>query len=524
MEKKRRKRKSAKRKKQLQLRAGIITGAVVFFIYLAGSIYYNGHFYQGTTINGVKCSNMSVDKAESVISTEVREYVLTIEERNDITEQIKGSDIGLKIYFDGGLDSLKNKQNGFLWPIGIFTKHDYEIGTMLDYDKDLLESFFNYLSCFDEENVVAPQDAHISEYENGGYHVAEAEQGNLVKKDEFYEVVKNKILAMEDKVSIEDEGLYEAPSMQADNEALSAAVNRMNHLVSSQITYEFDDNKEVVDGERIHNWITVDENYNVTLDEAKVKEFIDYIGKTYNTFGQVRTLKTSYGKTIDISGGDYGWWLDRTSEQKELVAAIEEGTQGAREPVYFQTANHYGKDDVGDTYVEINLTAQHLFFYKDGELVVESDFVSGNLKKNYGTPVGTYPIQYRQRNATLVGEDYETPVNYWMPFNGNIGLHDAPWRSDFGKDIYLTSGSHGCINLPPSVAKTIYEGIARGVGVYVYELAGTENYTITPNNSITGNGVTTGDSIPQSNTTGDSTTQNNGAQSNTNPNSTTQTN
>lgn len=524
MDKKRKKRKSAKRVKQLQLRAGIITGAVVLIIYLAGSFYYSGHFYQGTIINGVKCSNMSVEKAENVISTEVREYVLTIEERNDITEQIKGSDIGLKIYFDGGLDGLKEKQNSFLWPIGIFTKHNYEIGTMLDYDKDLMESFYNYLNCFDENNVVAPQDAHISEYEEGGYRVVEAEQGNLVKKDEFYEVVKNKVLAMESTVSIEEEGCYEAPSLLADNEALSNAVDRMNHLVSSQITYDFEDDKEVVDGEKIHNWIIVDEDYNVTLDETKVKEFVDYIGKTYNTFGQVRTLKTSYGKTIEISGGDYGWWLDRSSELKELVEAIEEGTQGVREPVYFQTASHYGKDDVGSTYVEINLTAQHLFFYKDGELVVESDLVSGNLKKNYGTPVGTYPIQYRQRNATLVGEDYETPVSYWMPFNGNIGLHDAPWRSTFGKDIYLTSGSHGCINLPPSVAKTIYEGIARGVGVYVYELSGTENYTVTPNSTITLPGITTQDEETQDEATQDSTIQNNITPDNATPDATTQTN
>lgn len=448
---------------------------------------------------------------------------MTIKERNDISEQIKGSDIGLKIYFDGGLDSLKKRQNALFWPISLFKKHDYKIGTMLDYDEDLLDSFYNYLQCFDEDKIVPPQDAHISEYENGAYHVADAEQGNLVKKEEFYEILKEKILAMESSVSIEEEGCYEVPALMADNEDLQKAVDRLNHLVSSQIIYEFDNDKEVVDGERIHNWVTVDENYNVSLDETKVKEFIDYIGKKYNTFGQVRTLKTSYGKTIEISGGDYGYWLDRSSEQKELMAAIEEGTNGVREPVYFQTAAHYGKDDVGDTYVEINLTAQHLFFYKDGELMVESDLVSGNIKKEYGTPVGTYPIQYRQRNATLVGEDYETPVSYWMPFNGNIGLHDAPWRRDFGKNIYMTNGSHGCINLPPSVAKTIYEGVARGVGVYVYELLGTENYTVNPN-TTNQTGTTTQDGLPQSDSTQSNTTQEGTTPNNTEQDSTTQTN
>lgn len=523
MVKKRKKRRGSKKVKQLQMRAGVITGAAVVLIYIVGAFYYNWHFYQGTTINGVKSSNMTVEKAENVISKEVREYSLTIKERNDVTEQIKGSDIGLKIYFDGGLDSLKKRQSGLLWPISLFKKYDYQIGTMLDYDKDLLDSFYNYLQCFDEDKIVLPQDAHISEYENGSYHVADAEQGNLVKKEEFYEILKEKILAMEESVSIEEEGCYEAPALMADNESLQSAVDRLNHLVSSEIIYEFDNEKEVVDGEQIHNWVTVDENYNVSLDETKVKEFIDYIGKTYNTFGQVRTLKTSYGKTIEISGGDYGYWLDRNTEQKELIAAIEEGTKGVREPVYFQTAAHYGKDDVGDTYVEINLTAQHLFFYKDGKLIVESDLVSGNIKKEYGTPVGTYPIQYRQRNATLVGEDYETPVSYWMPFNGNIGLHDAPWRKDFGKDIYMTNGSHGCINLPPSVAQTIYEGIARGVGVYVYELPGTESYTVKPN-TTNQTGTTTQTTLPQNNATQGNASQGSTTPNNAEQNSTIQTN
>ncbi len=147
----------------------------------------------------------------------------------------------------------------------------------------------------------------------------------------------------------------------------------------------------------------------------------------------------------------------------------------AREPVYKQKAASHGENDYGSTYVEINLTAQHLFFYKDGKLLVESDFVSGNESKGWSTPAGVFPLTYKQRDATLKGETYRTPVSYWMPFNGNIGLHDATWRSTFGGTIYKTSGSHGCVNLPPAVAKTIFENIAAGVPVLCYHLPGTES-------------------------------------------------
>ena len=138
--------------------------------------------------------------------------------------------------------------------------------------------------------------------------------------------------------------------------------------------------------------------------------------------------------------------------------------------------------------MEVNLTAQHLFFYKDGKRILESDFVSGNVSKKFGTPTGTYPVQYKQNDATLVGEDYETPVKYWMPFNKNIGFHDASWRSKFGKDIYLTNGSHGCINMPPANAKKMFQNIQRGVAVVVYKLPGTETYDV---NKLKGKSKTT---------------------------------
>ena len=127
--------------------------------------------------------------------------------------------------------------------------------------------------------------------------------------------------------------------------------------------------------------------------------------------------------------------------------------------------------------MEINLTAQHLFFYKEGKLVVESDFVSGNESRGWSTPAGAYPLTYKQRNATLKGQNYATPVSYWMPFNGGIGMHDAYWRSSFGGKIYKTNGSHGCINLPPAVAKTVYENISAGMPVLCYHLQGSGSGT-----------------------------------------------
>ena len=196
--------------------------------------------------------------------------------------------------------------------------------------------------------------------------------------------------------------------------------------------------------------------------------------KKHDTVFRPRTFQTSYGTEITIKNGDYGWWMDTDQEVAELTEMIEQGQSGERTPVYRQTAASYDTPDYGNTYVEINLTAQHLFLYKDGQLILESDFVSGNVARGYTTPGGIFGLTYKQRDATLTGETYRTPVSFWMPFNNNIGMHDATWRREFGKNIYLTNGSHGCINLPYSAAKEIYGYVEKNTPVICYYLPGTE--------------------------------------------------
>lgn len=95
--------------------------------------------------------------------------------------------------------------------------------------------------------------------------------------------------------------------------------------------------------------------------------------------------------------------------------------------------------------------------------------MSGDMTKSGRmTPPGVFGLTYKTKNAVLKGEDYETPVNYWMPFNGNIGMHDATWRRKFGGEVFIKNGSHGCINLPLESAKEIYSYISTGFPVVCY--------------------------------------------------------
>lgn len=121
------------------------------------------------------------------------------------------------------------------------------------------------------------------------------------------------------------------------------------------------------------------------------------------------------------------------------------------------------------TYIDINKTTQTLTYFKDGSAVYSTPIVTGSVAAGHDTPSGVYSIQYKQRDRVLRGEDYESPVKYWMRFTGNIGLHDANWRSSFGGEIYKKKGSHGCVNIPPANMPYLYQECPVGTVVVVHE-------------------------------------------------------
>ena len=203
-----------------------------------------------------------------------------------------------------------------------------------------------------------------------------------------------------------------------------------------RVTYCFGSKREVLDGSTIVQWLDTDHKGDVTIDRSKVeeyvREFVRELSVKFNTAYCTKKLETSYGQVVSITKGHYGWMIDKKSETEALIGIIQSGASQEREPVYLQTAASHDGPDFGNTYVEMNLTSQHMFFYKEGKLLIESDFVSGDEAKGFRTPAGAYEITYKQMNATLKGKDYKTPIKYWMPFNGNIGMHDGYWRTSFG--------------------------------------------------------------------------------------------
>ena len=456
----------------------VLVGAVGGGLYWHESLKYQTCFLPGTIVDGMDVTGKTASEVEDAIAEQLKGYTLTINGREELSESITGESVGLYAEFDDTLEKAVAAQKPMDWGKYRFGKAVNEVNTdaLLHYSSEMLDEAVAGLSCMDKENMREPQDARISDYDSatGSYTIIKEDEGTELLEDKVKEAVATAIMSLAESVDLEEQGCYLAPSVTSEDEALKTACESMNRYVGTKITYKFGDRSETLSGNEIHNWLTVN-GTSVGVSEAKAAEYVKNLASAYNTAYKPKTLKTSYGKNVTITTGSYGWKIDQTKETAALVGLIKNGEQTSREPEYSQKAASRSGNDYGNTYVEINLTAQHLYFYVDGKLLVQSDFVSGNAAKGWSTPAGAYALTYKRRNATLKGQGYATPVSYWMPFNGGIGLHDANWRKTFGGTIYKNKGSHGCINLPPAVAKTIYENISAGDPVLCYHLDGTES-------------------------------------------------
>ena len=461
-----------KEKKGNKFALGVAVLGIVFVAgcYTVKANTYRTKFFPHTIINGIDASEKTVDEVRQVMSKQIDNFESKIRSRDNNDEIIKGSDVGLAFVEDSSLEDLLHQQNSMAWIANMSGEKDLKIKSSFTVDDNKFEDTVSKLRAFDESKFVAPVDAKISDFVQGsGYSIIPEVEGNTLDVKKAKEYIKSQLIVLNDDINLdyEENDLYEKPAKRSDDPTLNLALTNLNKYISARISY---DKLNVLNGDTIHKWLTVNSDGSVNISDEGVASFVKTISNAYNTVGKAKTLKTSYGPTVTISGGSYGWKVDAEKEKATIKSLIEAGETTKREPEFSRKAASHGENDYGNSYVEVNLTTQHMFVIKNGSKVLESDFVSGNVAKNWTTPPGAFPLTYKTRNATLKGEGYSTPVDYWMPFNGGIGFHDAPWRSAFGGQIYRTSGSHGCVNLPPAIARQLYDYVDSGFPVLCYNL------------------------------------------------------
>ena len=461
-----------KEKKGKLIKAGLI-GIAVFIIllivtYVGMAQFFKDHYFYNTIINGNDYSYKTPAETENEIYQSIKDYSLEVAGREGMYDILLPAEIDMDYTFGTFLINVKKAQNPYMWLTGYFSENIYEIDKMAKYNEEELDQKIKGMSFFQVENIRAPSKAYI-EYseERGSYGVTNASPGTEINRKKAAEVIKAALDGLERNVNLEESGCYLREIEAEDITQMEKVAEEANRYILANITYDWNGNEVTVSGNTINQWLDVSEDA-VVLKEDEIRNFVAQQSKQYDTYGRDRNFHTTDGRDLTLKSGGYGWKTNRDAESEALIDSVRKGEVLEKEPEYTCVGAQKGKDDIGNTYVEIDLGHQHLYLYIDGAIVLESDFVSGNVSRGWTTPGGVFGLTYKTRNAVLRGDNYETPVSYWMPFNGNIGMHDAGWRKEFGGELYLTGGSHGCVNLPPENAKIIYEYVYTGFPVVCY--------------------------------------------------------
>lgn len=431
---------------------------------------YENVFCKNTVINGVDCSLMTVEETKEVIQHQEDNYVLEIIFKDNEVEKISGAKIKLTIKnLDQELNNIKERQRRSI----LLTGGKYDLDNF-SYDKNKLKKLL--LSKKQLQKDYMKEKTKVKYYFNTNSKRFEIQEQDVYYLN-FKQVLKKVSKAIDKgKTSISMQNLYCFPKKDS-------TLEELNSSISATITYQLPKGEEYeLSASTLYTWLAQDEDGNYFKDEdiwnQNLEEFVtDELGTLVDTTGIKRKFKpTGKDFAISVEGGNYGYRINTTAEIEKLKEELSNQEKVTREPCYASRELFPESKELGNSYVEIDLTRQKVWVYVDGKLEVETDCVTGCVNKGYETPIGIYTLTYKQKDRILRGEklpngkySYESHVDYWMPFNGGIGLHDASWRSTFGGDIYISNGSHGCVNLPLWAAEEIYGIINNKMPIVVYK-------------------------------------------------------
>lgn len=434
------------------------------------------------SIYGLDVSKMTVDEAQQKIADAFQNKKITFEEDGKEVYQTTLKDLGYTL--DGeslknALDTLKQQRDQEQQLLAVQKNYQIEYQVVKEEAQEkaaLTEEHFG------NKERTASTDAEVRySKKKTKFVLVKQVQGNQIDEDKLLNYVnetldqefQSELLADDVKIVI-DTQVYQQPEVKA-TKKMKKQVKSLNSQLdkyrSTTVTYLFGSETQVLDSDTIFSWLKID-GTDMSIDQEAAAAYISDMANKYNTIYIPRTFHTSSGSDITVQDNEYGYRIDQDGELTQLMEDLKSGQAVSREPVYSSSGMmRNGTDDLAGSYIEVSLDAQHLWLYKDGELVTETDIVSGAPTAQRETYRGAWPIAYKASPFTLSSEEYgyNTKVKYWMPFVYGQGLHDASWQSSFGGDRYKTGhGSHGCINLPEDQAALIYNTIDGGYPIIIY--------------------------------------------------------
>lgn len=447
--------------------------AVAAFLLLA--FYYRDNFPVNTWINGVYCTGKSVEEVNRELSARAEAPVVHIVDGDGNDYSVDLGEVGYSADYTEVLERFIHRQNPLMWMENIMLRKSHVLLPASSVDEDRLRRTLDELDPVRME-AGRKTDVRISFSETEGW-ILENGLEHRLDGERLFQCVLESVADGSCRVDMEQSGCVYDLSPTAWQMTQLSLWEKVDAFQQCGIVYDMGDQMMPLRGGISGGFLTVDQSGLPLLDEAgepvadpeRIRAFISRLAEEYDTYGKEISFQSTRGDLVQIPGnGTYGTTIDQEAEFNYLTEALAENRDEVHIPAYIRQGVVRGKNDIGDTYIEVDMTEQKMYYYADGELVIETDIVTGNTGRRMGTPQGVNFVYNKQRNRVLRGQGYASPVKYWVPVKGAIGIHDANWRSEFGGEIYKTDGSHGCINTPTEIMAQLYEQVEIGTPVVMF--------------------------------------------------------
>lgn len=456
------------------MKKGIITCLVILAVFVvgygAGIGYFAERFQPNTIFAGMDISQQSYDEAKQLIAEEMAEKEMTITENGQEIGTIKINELDPTYHIDDILQNAYQSQNPNLWLTNFFDSDTFDVNLSeyVEVDENALNQALTDIGLSNSERTPS-ENASIEYSEVEGYYVEDAVQGDQLDNEKVNQLILENISKGESQTDINQ--AYLEPEITSEDEVIQNVMNQINEATDMTLTLTIGDEQEVIDREQIVKWLGFDANNQMTFDYEAIYDYLGTLNERYASYDKPREFQSTLQGTVTVPPGTLGWSIDRENETEQIISDLKNGQDVTREP--FIVGTGYTSGGLGGTYVEVDIANQMMFYYENGNKILETAVVTGQVGTD--TVPGAYAIWGKESPADLKGynprtqSEYTQPVQYWMPFDDTgQGIHDANWQGSFGGDTYQYAGSLGCINTPPAMMAEFFNHIEVGTPVIVF--------------------------------------------------------
>lgn len=423
------------------------------------------------TINGYDCSDLTIAEAEKKLTESWnRRHIAVIGELNK--ELADFTDFGCTYDISQTLMDIKSNH-----PVKAAFNHYFHMPVSIDIYmpvKDYSADFKREVVSSDFLNTpgeIKSKNAYV-DLSDPDFNIVKEVYGSKPDENKFF---KDLILHIEQgslTLEYENKNYYSAPEITSDSESLLEYQEFCRKYLSQKITYKLGEDTFTISAQQLSKLMKDD--LSGDPDEDAVREYVADLAAKYDNVGIDYDFTSYTGKKIHSSGGTYGWEIAQQDETDKLIKNIKSHKDVSRKPEYYVEGYGEYRNEIGDTYIDVDITKQTVNFFKKGERVFYSRCVTGCKAAGTTTDIGTYYVINKVRDVVLKGDngdgtEYASPVKYWLgvTWTGQ-GFHDADWRNKFGGSIWISNGSHGCINMPPKKMPSLYEKAEIGTPVIMH--------------------------------------------------------